>query len=181
MTSASPPVLRTATTAADATRAMAAEVAGLVEPSDIILLVGELGTGKTVFVQGFARGLGVTEAVTSPTFTLVRPYAGARLQLLHADVYRLDHLSEVVDLGLVEQLDDRTVACIEWGDLAAPALPPDFLEVRFELVDADADADADDERSLTLRTVGARWAARAEQLRQAVAPWAVTRREANRP
>jgi tRNA threonylcarbamoyladenosine biosynthesis protein TsaE len=199
------PALTARTRSADATRALAAEVAGVVCPGDIVLLAGELGTGKTVWVQGFSKGLGVTEQVTSPTFTLVRPYQGTSLQLLHADVYRLDHLSEVVDLGLVEQLDDRprssvprsgpgprsegrsgpgprsegrsgpgprpaagatgTVACIEWGDLAAPVLPADFLEVRL------AHGDLDEERLLRLRPVGARWTARLGALRAALSPW----------
>jgi tRNA threonylcarbamoyladenosine biosynthesis protein TsaE len=180
------PALTARTRSADATRALAAEVAGVVCPGDIVLLAGELGTGKTVWVQGFSKGLGVTEQVTSPTFTLVRPYQGTSLQLLHADVYRLDHLSEVVDLGLVEQLDDRprssvprsegrsgpgprsgtgTVACVEWGDLAAPVLPADFLEVGL------AHGDLDDERLLRLRPVGARWTDRLGALREALSPW----------
>jgi tRNA threonylcarbamoyladenosine biosynthesis protein TsaE len=161
--------LRLRTSSAGATRELAEAVAAHVEAGDIILLAGELGTGKTVWVQGFARGLGVTEAVTSPTFTLVRPYAGKRLRLLHADVYRLDRLSEVVDLGLLEQLDEGkgSVACIEWGDLAAPALPADFLEVRLEHRSED-----DDERDVVLRAVGPRWVARVGPLTAAVAPWA---------
>lgn len=158
-------VLRARTSAPDATRELAAAVADVVEAGDIVALAGDLGTGKTVFVQGFARGLGVTEAVTSPTFTLVRQHQGTRLGLLHADVFRLDNLSEVVDLGLIELLDGPTVACIEWGDLAEPALPPDFLEVRLD------HTDTDDERSVVLRPVGARWAARAGALHQALVPW----------
>jgi len=161
------------TDSADATRALAAEVAASAGPGDIVVLAGDLGTGKTVWVQGFSRGLGVTEQVTSPTFTLVRPYLGTSLQLLHVDVYRLDHLSEVFDLGLLEQLDERprhagltgTVACIEWGDLAEPALPADFLEVRLEL------GEGDDDRVLRLVAVGARWGARMGTLRAALSPW----------
>jgi tRNA threonylcarbamoyladenosine biosynthesis protein TsaE len=157
----------------DATRALAAAVAGLSEPGDIVLLAGDLGTGKTAWVQGFASGLGVTDQVTSPTFTLVRPHLGSRLQLLHVDLYRLDHLSEVLDLGLLEQLDERprgpgmvgTVACIEWGDLAEPAFPADFLEVRLEL------GEDEDERLIRLRAVGRRWGARMEGLRTALSPW----------
>jgi tRNA A37 threonylcarbamoyladenosine biosynthesis protein TsaE len=91
------------------------------------------------------------------------------LQLLHADVYRLDRLSEVVDLGLLEQLEDRGVACVEWGDLAEPVLPPDLLEVRLEY------GDGDDERSILLQPVGVPWARRAEELGRAVSPWLVSR------
>lgn len=151
----------------DETQALAGAVAGLAERGDIIVLAGDLGTGKTVWVKGFAAALGVTEPVTSPTFTLVRPYEGTRLRLLHADVYRLDRLTEVTDLDLVEQLDERAVACIEWGDLAVPALPADFLEVRLEQGEADA------ERTVTFRPVGARWHARMADLRARVGSWVV--------
>lgn len=161
------PVLTARTASPAETRDLAARLAALCEAGDIVVLAGELGSGKTVWVQGFARGLGVEDAVTSPTFTLVRPHQGRRLRLLHADVYRLDRLDEVIDLGLVEQLDDRSVACIEWGDLAEPALPKDFLEVRLE----HDDRDGDDERTLTMRAVGPRWAARLESIRTALAPW----------
>ena len=153
------------TTSPDETRALAAAVAGVVHAGDIVVLAGELGTGKTVFAQGFARGLGVDEPVTSPTFTLVRPYQGRSLTLLHADMYRLDRLSEMADLGIVEQLDGRAVAVIEWGDLAAPVLPADLLEVRLV-----AGLD-DDERTISFRAVGARWAVRLEELTVAVSAW----------
>ena len=167
MTPGPAPVVVAHTDGPDATRKLAAEVASLAQPGDIVVLAGELGTGKTVWVQGFARGLGVEEAVTSPTFTLVRPYTGSRLRLLHVDVYRIDHLSEVVDLGLLEQLDERpgAVACIEWGDLAEPVLPADFLEVRLEL------GAGEDERTVHFRPVGPRWAARIEGLQGALSPW----------
>ena len=159
--------LVTKTKSVDDTRLMAAELAPLARAGDIILLSGDLGAGKTAFTQGFAKGLGVNEPVTSPTFTLVRPYVG-RLRLLHADVYRLDRLQEVVDLGLVEQLDDQAaVACIEWGDLAEPVLPADFLEVRL------AYGDAEDERVIRFRSVGPAWAARLGALERAMSRWTV--------
>jgi len=161
-----PPVLHARTSDADATRAVAAAVAGLVRAGDIIVLAGDLGAGKTVFVQGFARALGVTEPVTSPTFTLVRPYPGTALEVLHADLYRLENLSEVVDLGLLEQLDGRSVACIEWGDLAEPALPPDFLEVRI------VHRGEENDRHLAFRAVGAGWLRRLDALAVALERWA---------
>ncbi|MEA2703380.1 MAG: tRNA threonylcarbamoyladenosine biosynthesis protein TsaE [Actinomycetota bacterium] len=153
------------TTSVDDTRALAAELAPLTVPGDLILLAGDLGTGKTAFVQGLARGLGVIDQVTSPAFVLARPYAG-RLSLLHLDVYRLDHLQELHDLGITELLDEGGVTVIEWGDVVAQALPADFLEVRLT-----ADEDDDDERRLAFRTVGPRWPARTAALRRAVAPW----------
>jgi tRNA threonylcarbamoyladenosine biosynthesis protein TsaE len=158
------PVL-TRTASADATRALASEVAGVARAGDIIVLAGDLGTGKTVWVQGFARGMGVDEQVTSPTFTLVRPYRGRALTLLHADLYRLDRLSEMADLDLIDQLDGRAVACIEWGDLATPVLPADLLEVRLDF------GQEDDERTLAFQPVGSGWARRSEELTRAVSPW----------
>lgn len=161
----------TATTSSPAqTRELAAAVAGLVRGGDIVLLAGELGAGKTCFTQGFGRALGVDEQVTSPTFTLLRPYEGTSLRLLHADVYRLEHLQEFVDLGIVEQVDGAAVAVVEWGDMAEPVLPADFLEIRLEY----GGGDEDDVRRLTFRPVGAAWANRTVALQKALAPWAAT-------
>jgi tRNA threonylcarbamoyladenosine biosynthesis protein TsaE len=153
------------TASAAATQDLAGRLAALVRGGDLLLLVGDLGAGKTAFTQGFARGLGVLEPVTSPTFTLARAYDG-RLVLNHLDVYRLDHLSETADLGLGELLDSDGVTVIEWGDRVLAALPLDYLEVRLEL------GDDDEERWVTLRPVGPGWSARWEQVRGAVEAWA---------
>jgi len=128
------------TTSAEGTRSLAAALAPLARPGDVILLVGGLGAGKTTFAQGFARGLGIEGPVTSPTFTLVRQYRcpppptpgpGPVVgQLLHADVYRLDTLGEVADLALPELVEDAAVALVEWGDVAAPVLGDTALWVR---------------------------------------------------
>ena len=147
------------------TRALAAELAPALVGGDIVLLAGDLGAGKTAFVQGLARALGVTEPVTSPTFTLVRTYAG-RLPLVHVDVYRLDHLHEIVDLGLGELLDTGGIVVIEWGDVAVPVLPPDFVELRFEF------GEGDDERRISVRTAGRSWATRTPAVRHALDRWA---------
>lgn len=132
---------------------MAARLADLLDGGDLILLVGELGAGKTTFVQGLGKALGVAETITSPTFTLAREYRG-ELPLHHLDVYRLEHIAEVLDLALPELLDSPAVTLIEWGDAIIPALPAEYLEVRLEY------GDDDDERVVTLRCVGNRWAAR---------------------
>ena len=153
-----------ATKSADDTRQMAAELATLARPSDVILVSGDLGSGKTTFTQGFGRGLGVREPIVSPTFTLVRSYAG-RLPLVHCDVYRLDHLQEVIDLDLPELLDEGGVAVVEWGDVVASTLPADFLEVRLEF------GDTDDERRFSLRVVGPAWSSRLPPLRAALSRW----------
>jgi tRNA threonylcarbamoyladenosine biosynthesis protein TsaE len=155
-----------ATKSPDDTRELAAALARVVQPGDVLLLAGELGSGKTVFAQGFGRGLGVEEQVTSPTFTLLRTYEG-RITLVHADVYRLDHLQEVVDLALPELLDEGGVALIEWGDVAAAALAPDFLEVCLE------PGVGDDDRVVTLRAVGARWSGRLRVLAVVLDRWLV--------
>ncbi len=152
------------TKSADDTRDLGAALAALARPRDVILLSGDLGAGKTTFAQGFGRGLGVEDDVVSPTFTLMRNYQG-RLPLLHCDVYRLDHLQEVIDLGLPELLDDGAVALIEWGDVVAPTLGPDFLEVRIEF------ARGDDERRLDVRAVGPSWLPRVDRVQAASSRW----------
>jgi tRNA threonylcarbamoyladenosine biosynthesis protein TsaE len=159
-------VIRAATKSVDDTRALAAEVAALATPGDLLVLAGDLGTGKTAFAQGFARGLGVAEPVTSPAFVLVRTYEG-RLPLVHLDVYRLDNMQELVDLGIAELLDEGAVTLVEWGDAVTPGLPSDFLEVRLEA------GGAPDDRLLTIRSVGPAWPPRAGALRLALTPWTV--------
>jgi tRNA threonylcarbamoyladenosine biosynthesis protein TsaE len=161
-------VIDAVTKSADDTRELGAAVATVVTPGDVVLLAGDLGAGKTTLTQGFARGLGITEQVTSPTFVLMRPYEG-RLSLVHVDAYRLEQLQEVIDLGLPEMLDEGAVAVIEWGDVVAPVLPPDFLELRLEYRE-----DSDDERGVRLRVVGSRWSARRNALRAAVDRWVVS-------
>lgn len=158
------------TTSVDQTRAVGAALAALARPGDVVVLAGELGAGKTAFTQGFGRGLGVTERITSPTFTLARHYAG-RLDLHHIDVYRLDHLAELFDVGLPELLDEGGVTLIEWGDVVVPALPADFLEVRLTFPPPTGDGGDDDRRSVTVRPVGPRWHARQRALADALARW----------
>jgi tRNA threonylcarbamoyladenosine biosynthesis protein TsaE len=148
-----------------ATQALAAQLAPLLRPGDVLLLDGDLGAGKTTFVQGLARALGVSEAVTSPTFTLIHTYptAGGH-HLLHADMYRLERTSEVEDLGLTELLEDGVIAVIEWGARATAVVAPDYLELRFDLTDTDG------ERRVRLRPVGTSWTDRQQLLARALAP-----------
>jgi len=96
------------------TEALGEEVAATLAPGDLLLLAGELGTGKTTFVRGLARGLGISHGVQSPTFQLVRIYPG-RIQLAHVDLYRLEAGADLADLGLDDLLDQGVVA-VEWGD-----------------------------------------------------------------
>jgi tRNA threonylcarbamoyladenosine biosynthesis protein TsaE len=154
------------TTGVEQTRALGAAVASLARAGDLILLAGDMGAGKTAFTQGFARGLGVTEQVVSPTFTLAREYEGTELRLHHLDVYRLDHLQEAIDLGLSELIDDDSgVTVIEWGDVVIPTLPADFLEIRLAFGFDDV------ERLLSLRSVGSGWSARRHALDEVLTPW----------
>ena len=153
---------RTAT--AGETQALAARVAELCQVGDLLVLAGDLGAGKTAFTQGFGRALGVTDPITSPTFTLANEYSG-RMVVHHLDVYRIEQLEEVRDLALPELLDGPAITLIEWGDSIAPALPNDYLEIRFTF------GDGDDDRELQLRCVGTRWSARSAALRSAVSDW----------
>lgn len=143
---------------AAATQGLAGRLAPILQPGDLILLQGDLGAGKTTFVQGLARALGVGEAVTSPTFVLMNIYPTTPgFDLVHVDVYRLDRLSEVVDLALPEMLDDGAVVLVEWGERAAAALPPAHLRIRIEIGEAE-------ERLVHLDPEGDRWAARLEAM-----------------
>jgi tRNA threonylcarbamoyladenosine biosynthesis protein TsaE len=160
-------VARTAT--AGQTQELAAALSDLALPGDLVVLAGDLGAGKTTFTQGFSRGLGVAEPVTSPTFTLAQQYDG-RLRVHHLDVYRLDQLGEVADLGLAELLDDGGVVLIEWGDAILGVLPNDYLEVR--LTYGEPDQSGDDDRRIVLRAVGRSWLRRQVSLLRTIAPWA---------
>jgi tRNA threonylcarbamoyladenosine biosynthesis protein TsaE len=157
-------LIHATTKSVDQTRELAAAISALVRPGDVVLLSGDLGAGKTAFVQGFARALGVEEPVTSPTFTIAKSYEG-RVRIHHLDVYRLDHLQEAEDLGLAEIVDDSAVTLIEWGEAVAPVLPADYLAVAL------AFGDGDDDRLLSLRPIGHRWSARAGALDLAMRPW----------
>ncbi len=118
---------------AEETRRAGEELAALLEPGDVVVLSGPLGAGKTTFTQGVARGLGVVEPVTSPTFTLVREHRCHNERgvetLHHADVYRVSSLDEVADLALGELVEEGGVALVEWGELAAPVFGPRVLVV----------------------------------------------------
>lgn len=153
------------TTSVHQTRDLAQALAtSLAKAGDVLVLAGDLGAGKTAFVQGYGRGLGVIDRITSPTFMLVHVYEG-RLPIHHLDVYRLSQLSEALDLGLAEMLDDGSVVLIEWGDAILPVLPKDYLEVRLTF------GVGDDERSIAFRPMGEAWLLRADALAGVLSPW----------
>jgi tRNA threonylcarbamoyladenosine biosynthesis protein TsaE len=141
-----------------ATHALAAAVATLARPGDVILLAGEMGTGKTAFAQGFGLELGVEEPITSPTFTLVHSYDTAGPTLHHADLYRLDHVAEVADLALAELAEYDGIVLVEWGDVVESTFG-DHLLVRLGHVDDDIDA-----RTVTIQAFGRTWARRWSRL-----------------
>ena len=139
-------------------------LAGLCRAGDVVLLVGDLGAGKTAFAQGFAAALGVAGPVTSPTFALVRHYRcgeGSPVRsLIHADVYRTESLAEVADLALAELVEEDAVALVEWGDRAALAFDESALVVTLDVPDPLA---APTERAVAVNGRG-RWTARADEV-----------------
>ena len=147
--------LRAAT--AEETRSIGGAISPLLSP-------GELGSGKTTFAQGLARGLGFEGHVVSPTFTLVREYRPARLPVIHADVYRLERVQDVLDLELEQSADDG-VLLVEWGDAVEALLPDGHLVVELAI------DDPGDERTIVVRTEGRTWLPRWERLERQLEPW----------
>ena len=120
---------RLATTSPEETDAAGERLGATLGPGDVVALSGELGAGKTVFVQGLVRALGVSTGATSPTFVLVNEYRG-RLPVHHVDAYRTASLAELLDLGLDEMMDGDGVTVIEWAERLEPLLPARAIRVR---------------------------------------------------
>ncbi len=160
--------LRCATASPARTQELAGRLAGVCRAGDVVLLVGDLGAGKTVFAQGFAAALGVVGPVTSPTFALVRHYHcgpdAPVAQLIHADVYRTVSVAEVADLGVAELVEEDAVALVEWGDLALPVLGQSALEVTLAVPDG---SDAPTRRELSIAGRGS-WEGRAAEVAAAL-------------
>ena len=123
------PRLALQTRSAEETRRLGMAIAPALHSGDVLALSGDLGAGKTTFVQGLAVGLGVAEWVTSPTFILMKSYAGSRYSLVHLDVYRLDNVQEVLDLGLDALFEPSAIVAVEWGDVIGPLLGSEQLLV----------------------------------------------------
>jgi tRNA threonylcarbamoyladenosine biosynthesis protein TsaE len=147
------------TRSAAETRAVGLGIGALLRPGDVVVLSGDLGAGKTVFAKGVAEALGVDEPVVSPTFAILREYEG-RVPMVHVDVYRLDRLQELHDVGLDDLLGGAAVAVVEWGDRVQGLLPADRLHVHI----ASGDDLAEDERRVVVRASGASWQGRASAL-----------------
>ena len=168
------------------THAVAAAIAGVARAGDVIVLAGDMGAGKTAFAQGFGRALGVTEPITSPTFTLVHSYPlSRRLTLHHADIYRLERTSDIDDLALHELAAFNGIVLVEWGDVAGVGAGRSSRGAsrprrdgrgrrrgRRPTADADDDEFADPgSREIELRAVGAAWAGRWDRIARAVEPF----------
>lgn len=147
------------------TARLAEALAREVRPRDVLILTGDLGAGKTTFTKAFCAALGVSDSVTSPTFTLVHEYRGSTLVVCHADLYRLERTGELVDLGLDDARRGGAVLVVEWGDLAASEFP-DALVISFEHLGAES-------RRITVTWRGAGWEVRflriADRVKQLVA------------
>ncbi len=112
--------------------ALGKSIAEKAAPGDIIALTGDLGTGKTVFTKGIARGLGIDEPVSSPTFTIVSEYRSGRMPLFHFDVYRIGDPEEMDEVGLDDYLSNGGLSLIEWAELIRDMLPPETVWVTIE-------------------------------------------------
>jgi tRNA threonylcarbamoyladenosine biosynthesis protein TsaE len=130
------------------TRNLGQKIGALINQPLVIALIGELGSGKTAFVQGLAKGLEVPDGyyITSPTFTLINEYPG-RHPLVHVDLYRLENVSDLEDIGLDEMLYGQAALAIEWAEKLSDGLPAEHLQVTMKIID-------DDCRKLDLNATG---------------------------
>ena len=153
--------LHTTTHDAAQTHALGQRIGALLRAGDVVVLDGDLGTGKTVLAKGIAVALGIDEPVVSPTFTVVREYE-APTPMVHVDVYRLDHLQELHDLGFDDLVGGEAVTVVEWGDRVSAALPSDRLRVLLE------PGEGDDDRVVSIDAAGIAWGERRGALVAAV-------------
>ncbi len=144
----------------DETRRLGRLIGGLARGNDLYLLKGNLGAGKTHLVQGIAFGLGIREYACSPSFMIAREYHG-RLALYHLDLYRLDHIEEIADLGLDEYFRPDAVCAIEWADKGSAVLPQDNLTVELEHRPGDI-------REITFLPQGTRYAGLVDTIKSAL-------------
>jgi tRNA threonylcarbamoyladenosine biosynthesis protein TsaE len=128
---------------AEQTAAAGERLAATLGAGDVVALTGDLGAGKTCFVQGLTRGLGVQVRATSPTFVLINEYRG-RVPVHHVDAYRTARAAELIDLGLLELFDGDGVTVVEWAERAAPLLPERTIHVHIDGV-------GDEPRTITIR------------------------------
>ena len=116
----------------DDTRRFGLELAEKLTPGSIIALIGDLGTGKTALTKYIAEGLGVTDTITSPTFTIVKEYESGRLPLYHFDVYRITDPEDMYEIGYEEYFFGNGVSVVEWADMIEELLPPETIVINIE-------------------------------------------------
>lgn len=129
---------------------LAETFARYLKPGTLITLAGDLGAGKTLFAKGVAKGLGVTEHVTSPTFTIINEYQG-RIPLYHMDVYRLEDEDEIYEMGFEEYFASQGVILIEWAERIKPVMPDHFIDV---IIEKKWDDDGSEYRIISFTAVG---------------------------
>ena len=127
------------------TEAAGERLAAVLRPGDVVALTGDLAAGKTRFTAGLARGLGLTDAVTSPTFAIAHEYREGRVPLFHFDMYRLSSSEELYDIGWEDYLASGGVCAVEWSENVADAMPADAFFVDIRILD-------DTTRRITIRT-----------------------------
>jgi tRNA threonylcarbamoyladenosine biosynthesis protein TsaE len=152
--------LKVTTRSPEETRTLGAALGPTLLPGDVISLSGDLGAGKTVFVQGLGASLGVRERITSPTFTLLHEYPG-RYLILHLDVYRLSTFQEVIDLGFEELLDPAAILLVEWGHAVEPLLPAKHLQIELRR----SEGAGESERDVTFLPHGPNWIPKLQEMR----------------
>lgn len=135
------------TRSAEETRALGFRLAKQLQPGDVIILLGDMGAGKSELTRGIARGLGIEGYLPSPSFTIMQMYETGRLPLYHFDWYRLESSEELYELSMEEYLYGSGVAVVEWPSMAEDAVPESHLEISLSPC-------AEDERTITLRPVG---------------------------
>ena len=137
-------MMQITTHSADETQALGQKLASRLAPGDVIAYFGDLGAGKTAFPRGLAQGLGITDPVTSPTYTIVNEYLSGRIPLFHFDMYRLSSSDELFDIGWEDYLSRGGVCAVEWSENVEDALQ-DAIRVTIE-----KDADEPDTRHITI-------------------------------
>lgn len=121
------------------TKNFAKKIAAKLKPKDVVVLTGELGSGKTKFTEGFLSYFGLENEISSPTFTIVNEYSTNDINIYHFDVYRLEDSSEFYEIG-GEEYFENGICLIEWGELICDALPKDYIHITFEKDDNDENA-----------------------------------------
>lgn len=145
-------------TSVEATKQLGATLSPYLHAGDAVVLSGDLGAGKTQFVQGVARGLGISGDVVSPTFNIVIEYAQGKLPLYHFDLYRLEDASELEDIGYYDLVEGDGVSFLEWGEKFPEALPYGYLDISIRV-------DAQGARCIRAQSVG-------DRARQLLCVWA---------